>query len=90
MSTPSEVFKGFSNEFLASLAREVLCQEADVLARDRSSQDKAVHILLRVTGVKDMRTAERHVINCTRNEVFARWVALMAPMANGSAAANGR
>ena len=75
--TPSEIFKEFSDDFLSDLASEVLEQEACVLLKQNTSQKAAVQILLARTGVADERTAERQVVNCTRNEVFARWVALM-------------
>ncbi len=75
MGTPADVFKSLPEKQLFELAEEVLSQENNVLSTERASQDKAVELLVAETGVRDMRTAERQVISCTRNEVFARWIA---------------
>ena len=75
MGTPADLFKNLPENVLFELAEEVLGQENNVLSTERASQDKVVELLVAETGVRDMRTAERQVISCTRNEVFARWIA---------------
>lgn len=75
MNTPSDIFKNLSNGFLADLAHEVLSHEVGGSVDGRVVQKQAVEMIIDATGVKDVRTAERLVTNCTRNEVLARWVA---------------
>lgn len=74
MNTPSDIFKALPDDFLADLAHEVLNHEVGGTAAGREHRKRAVGMILGATGVKDVRTAERLVVNCTRNEVFARWV----------------
>ncbi len=74
MATPADIFHGFTDDFLRSVATDVMSQEASVLSQDLPARREAVRILRERAGIADERTAERQVVNCTRNEVIRRWL----------------
>ncbi len=76
MATPADIFHGFTDDFLRSVAADVMSQEASVLSQDLPARREAVRILRERAGIADERTAERQVVNCTRNEVIRRWLGL--------------
>jgi hypothetical protein len=72
--TPADVFKSFDDAFLRKLAIEVLEQEHAVVRTDTPAQAQALEILQSKAKIRDLKTAERQVAACTRNEVFVRWL----------------
>ena len=81
MATPADIFHEFSDDFLRSVAKDVMLQEASVLSQELPARREAVNILRERAGIADERTAERQVVNCTRNEVIRRWLGMGAKAA---------